>query len=631
MHKVLLAALSLACATAFAQSASAPAAGTPPKAAPTGSKPPGQGADAEDIRREVDSRMETIKREMREEIRAQMATQSLAQGWQEELTEEKRKLELFVPNGYLRIRPELFNKFDLNRGADPSGYYIFPPFQRQGSPASAGERTVFGVNMRFRFEPTLNVSEEVRIKMQMDALDNMVFGSSPDYAFSRSEMANFTIFSNSQSSPTAGFNSLRNSIAVKRVYGEVSTPIWGGILRFGRMGSHWGLGMLRNDGNCLDCDRGDTVDRLMFVAEPASGFFVTPMVDWNAVGPTSERSGEGGQPFPLSNQDSVVSLGIALARRDVESQAKQKLQSGLSVLNYGLYFTYRSQKYDPTNFYQPPFRGQGGDSGSILGQGSPPPVDLNGIYVPRNASLYIPDFWLKYEQKRFRLEFETAAVLGTINNSALRAQDSDRANLNQAVSVTQFGAVGQSEFRFVDGSLKVGLEVGYASGDRSPGRGNRPRRLGARGDGGPLPGDIDGPKYCLDTSVCNDTTIKNFQFNKDYRIDMILWRELLGGITDAVYFKPSINYEIADGFNLFGAVIYSRSVFAESTPSGNSNALGLELNAGARYETDDGFFAQFAYGILFPLAGLQNNSPVLQGPPSLDNAQALRGMLGIKF
>jgi hypothetical protein len=51
-----------------------------------------------------------------------------------------------------------------------------------------------------------------------------------------------------------------------------------------------------------------------------------------------------------------------------------------------------------------------------------------------------------------------------------------------------------------------------------------------------------------------------------------------------------------------------------------------------RYETDDGFFAQFAYGILFPLAGLQNNTPTLSGiPPSLDNAQALRGMLGIKF
>src|SRR5262249_10391180 len=412
MLKASLAALSLTCATAFAQPASAPDGGVPPAALPS-SKPPAQGSD-EDVRREMDAKLEAAKREMREEIRAQMATQSLAQGWQEEITEEKRKLQLFVPSGYLRVRPEMFNKFDLNRLSDPSGYLMFPPFQAQSlPPVAAGERTIFGVNMRFRFEPTLNVSEEVRIKMQVDALDNMVFGSTPEYAWSRSEYANFSAFSSSQSPPTAGFNSPRNSINVKRVYGEVSTPIWGGILRFGRMGSHWGLGMLHNDGNCLDCDRGDTVDRLMFVAEPVSGFFVTPMVDWNAVGATSERTGEGGQPFPLTKQDSVISLSLALAHRDVESQAKQKLQSGQAVFNYGLYFTYRSQKYDPANFYQPPFRGQGGD----------PTVDLSNAYVPRNASLFYPDLWLKYERKRFRVELEWAAVLGDIGNSALKSED----------------------------------------------------------------------------------------------------------------------------------------------------------------------------------------------------------------
>lgn len=624
MLKVSLAALSLTCATAFAQSASAPDGGTPPSTPPS-SKPTGQSADTEDARRELDSKLEAIKRDMREEIRAQMATQSLAQGWQEELTEEKRKLELFVPNGYLRVRPELFNKFDLNRGPDPSGYSIFPPFsQSLLSPVAQGERTIFGTNMRFRFEPTLNVSEEVRIKMQVDALDNLVFGSTPEYAFSRSDRADFTVFSNSQSSPVSGINSLRDSIAVRRVYGEVSTPIWGGILRFGRMGSHWGLGMLHNDGNCLDCDRGDTVDRIMFVAEPANGFFVTPMVDWNAVGPTSDRTGEGGQPFPLSNQDSVISLSIALARRDVESQAKQKLQNGLAVFNYGLYFTYRSQKYDAANFYQPPFRGQGGD------------LDLSkNIYVPRNASLYIPDLWVKYERKRFRLELEWAAVLGDIGNRALTAQNAEVPTLNQSLSVVQFGGVAQSEFRFVDGALKVGLEVGFASGDRAPGFGNRPRRLAFDQNGIPIPpqpGDIDGPQYCVNTEKCNiDSSIKNFRFNKDYRIDLILWRELLGGITDAFYFKPSINYEVADGFNLFGAIIYSRSIFAESTPSMTSNSLGLELNVGARYETEDGFFAQLAYGILFPLAGLQNLNTGALPTPGLDNAQALRGMLGIKF
>ncbi len=114
---------------------------------------------------------------------------------------------------------------------------------------------------------------------------------------------------------------------------------------------------------------------------------------------------------------------------------------------------------------------------------------------------------------------------------------------------------------------------------------------------------------------------------------MILWRQLLGGVTNAIYIKPSIKYDLTDGFNLFAGLIYSRAVFAQGTPSGASAALGVELNAGVRYETEDGFFAQFMYGVLFPLSGLQQPPVVnqLAPPPGLDTAQALRAMLGIRF
>jgi hypothetical protein len=57
--------------------------------------------------------------------------------------------------------------------------------------------------------------------------------------------------------------------------------------------------------------------------------------------------------------------------------------------------------------------------------------------------------------------------------------------------------------------------------------------------------------------------------------------------------------------------------------------LGFEVNAGARYETEDGFFAQLTWALLVPLDGLQNY-PVVPGV-GLDNAQALRGIAGIKF
>jgi len=52
------------------------------------------------------------------------------------------------------------------------------------------------------------------------------------------------------------------AVRIKRAYGEVLTPI--GLLSAGRIGSTWGLGMLTNGGDCVDCDSGDAADRIAF-------------------------------------------------------------------------------------------------------------------------------------------------------------------------------------------------------------------------------------------------------------------------------------------------------------------------------------------------------------------------------
>src|SRR4029078_7215216 len=131
--------------------------------------------------------------------------------------------ELFEIDGYFRVRPDLFNKFDLGwlpgQAADPSGFTLWPQ-----SPTSNRDRTQAGVNMRLRLEPTLNIHEQVRVKMQVDVLDNMLFGGTPDYAFTRSDRKDFTIFFESQSPPPSGINSIRDAITLKRAYGQVSTP-----------------------------------------------------------------------------------------------------------------------------------------------------------------------------------------------------------------------------------------------------------------------------------------------------------------------------------------------------------------------------------------------------------------------
>jgi len=620
MSKVLLAALLVVSAPAFAQTpspgAAQPAPATPPAAAGTasGTASPGAApADVESLRREMETRLEAARKEMRNELRAQLATQSAAEGWQEEWTEEKRKLELFTLDGYFRVRPDLFNKFDLNRETDNQGYALFPR-----AVASPGERTIAGANMRLRLDPTLNVSEEVRVKMQVDVLDNVVLGSSPEYAFTRNDRYDFGIFSESQVPPTSALNALKDSINVRRAYGEVSTPV--GILRFGRMGSQWGLGMLHNDGNCLDCDYGDTVDRIQFVTEPIAGWFITPMLDFNVEGPTSAAKGEYGQPFDLSNSDDSHSYVLAIARRDTEQQAKAKLDSGQAVFNFGLHFTYRAQKYEAVDFYKGTFTGEGGDTSNV-----------GSTIVRRDAQIYVPDIWVKYEKKAFRIEAELAAVLGGIGNRALTAAQGDDPGRNQALTITQFGGVLQGEYRLMENRLKLNIELGYASGDSAYGLGNRPGRKGSAtdGSGGTAKGDFDGPQYaCQPTGGCTDSVISNFRFNRDHRIDLILWREILGPLTDAIYARPSFSYDIAEGFQIFAAAIYSRTVYAQSSPNGTDPNLGLELNAGVRYQTEDGFTASIQYGILFPLAGLTADVPT---PNTLDNAQTVRGVMAIRF
>src|SRR5262245_26579031 len=116
MQRVLLAALALSSTFVLAQAD----AGT---TAPVGVT----GNDSEALRRDFDAKLEAARREvkeLREEMRAQLATQSVAQGWQEDWVDEKRKLELVTFDGYLRVRPDLFYKFDMNRGLDAAGFAL---------------------------------------------------------------------------------------------------------------------------------------------------------------------------------------------------------------------------------------------------------------------------------------------------------------------------------------------------------------------------------------------------------------------------------------------------------------------------------------------------------------------------
>ena len=643
----------LVCSTAFAQTpTSAPDpsdGGTPSKPAspapslsatpadtPTATKPtlpsttPSLQLD-EAIQREIDARVAQAKKELQDDMRAQSATAAATAATFDDSTITNRtKLQLFVAHGYFRVRPELFNFFDLNQPAF-NNYFLFP-VPNEGAPNNPGGHTITGVNMRFRLEPTINVSEELRIKSQIDMLDNVIWGSTPAYAYTQYQGTNVALLSTGQVPPAAGINAAVNSIAVKQVYGEVSTPV--GLFKFGRMPSHFGLGINYNDGSCLDCDSGTNIDAFQFVAEPLPGFFVIPTLEYDVAGLIGSQLLTSAEQIDVAQSDNSTSYRIMVARLDTEQQIKAKLASGGTVFNYGLDFSFRTQKYEYLQNSPATY------SSTQVDVYSPGSTLTNR--VARFGNLSIPDIWVKFETRNLRIEFEGVSYLGKFNAPILPGGGSTD------VTVVQFGAAGEADLKILNGVLVLGFRGGYASGDSAPGFGvkvTRPSVIPNPGGGGSpaQPGDIDGAQFgrhyaCPNNpqKTCTDTDIRNYVFNSDYHIDQILWRYIIGGITDAWYVKPQVLWNITDALQLDGSIIYSQAIYASSTPSASqtglgSNPLGLEVDLGIRYQTEDGLFAWLYYGILFPFDGLQNTGIGGLGTVDLHVAQSIRGMIGIRF
>jgi len=164
------------------------------------------------------------------------------------------------------------------------------------------------------------------------------------------------------------------------------------------------------------------------------------------------------------------------------------------------------------------------------------------------------------------------------------------------------------QFRF---PLRLRLEVGYASGDDAPGFGVR---VGA-GQLASQKGDLDGPQL----HPPNDNTIDNFKFSPDYHVDLILWRRIIGQVTDAVYVKPTVRVgpfgSAHHHFTLDTSLVASNALYA-TTPPGQDRWLGAELDFLARYRYELGFEVGLGYGVFVPGGGFRNVQLKLDAQPA---------------
>jgi len=397
----------------------------------------------------------------------------------------------FEIHGYFRVRSELFANFHLGRHDDPTSSLWPRPASEDYSfeDPRTGERganevrlcgdnplnpepcesfTQAGANMRLRVEPIITVSDNIRAFAQIDLFDNIVLGSTPEGyvnqpgtggGYEVRQRGGYTpigAFAATQWAPTAGTNSVSDSIAVKRAWGEYVSPI--GTFRFGRMPNHWGLGMVYNAGNGLDQDSGSTVDRLMFkTGLPQFDLYASASWDFADEGVSGgpyygcsqdqagcDESELDAQRYQLEakrhdliQSDDVSQWTLQAYRKRDPNLEKLDLAKGDVVVNGGFYGIYRNQ---------------GLESFAPLGANA---REVSATLIRRGYEAFIPDIWGELKWKRFRVGVEAALIWGSIENTVVQnGNNFDNPDVqgedDDGWKMRQFGVALESQFRAVE-------------------------------------------------------------------------------------------------------------------------------------------------------------------------------------
>ena len=458
---------------------------------------------------------------------------------------------------------------------------------------------VASANMRFRLQPTFHIAQSASIHLTLDVLDNLVMGSQ---GVGNDNPLNF--WTDSASAREFG----REAVDVKAAWAELRSFL--GTFRVGRMPNHWGLGMMFNSGGhysairqprlsyrglgvagntCIDCDNGDYVDRISF-STTVFDHHITLAYDYNLSGATQGVNDTFGQPRDMGQFDDTRSFVLSVARRpetpeEIARRNRKLAEQRVPVFDYGAYLMYRMQRID----------GQ-----ECLDNGDPTTCN----FTPRGANMFVPNLWLRLEHepaahRHLRIEGELAGVIGNIDFAA----ESLVGLANSDVSRDIRQVAGALEFEYSTLAWATGFNAGFASGRQAGGNPG----LGAN----------------YPTDQLNDSRFTAFFFDRDYFVDMIMFREVIGTVTNALYINPFFQYDLfskrADSLGLRLDVIGAMAAHADATPSGKG-FYGVEANLGAYYRQPR-YGADISAGVFLP----GNAFDAVEGRPRTANYDSYLG------
>ncbi|MGM0577000.1 MAG: hypothetical protein ACQEXJ_14845 [Myxococcota bacterium] len=515
----------------------------------------------------------------------------------------------------LRFRPELIVGGDLGPGE--SG--IPAPLTATPTNDDLDDDSLLAwASMRLRYQGVLHVGAPLSIHFGVDALDDLVLGST--HVNAGGSFAD-GLWRDSQVAPQSHDLAFRNSVRVKYAYLS-----WWMLetlqVQGGRMTDHFGMGLLRNRGDCPDCDFGTYVDgaRLGFSIQD-----IRIEGSWEKTdsGATTTLPGVRGQPKDLGRADDARTFTLRVVsrprtRQDREARRRDLLEGNRMAFDWGVFSALTDQDLSSSE-----------QDLAALGLDCPPlAVSASGgvalphrcwRLVPRDAFFWRPSGWLRTLWRpdpatHVRLEAEFGAMIGSVDNLQRRAdlEDTDK-------DFVGFGGALEAEVEM--GRYGWGLDMGYASGDDR-------RFLGVL-DGQNIVEPDDGV-YEDNLNVATNDTVTSFWFDRDYRVDLILFRQVIGAVTNAVYAKPWVSYDLLDTDSMrLGArldVLYAAAARPSGTP-GNGRHYGVEVDGGLHLELPDGFGARLDAGFLVPMGALDDR----ETGASPDPAFSVRGLMTWRY
>jgi hypothetical protein len=375
--------------------------------------------------------------------------------------------------------------------------YKIPTGARKGEFDTVG--TIDYTEHRLRLNPKATLFKKLTINLQIDLFTGMLSGSTAgrEYMwFAQREQRwndhdgfDFDNFMDYQ---------------FKRFWGDWDSPV--GLLRVGRQGSDWGLGMIVNNGNGFrndwgDAYYGDNVDRVLFATKPYSIFSwlfsgekpekdpvtVAFAYDWNVARDSTLKLEPDKWVLPRASTGENKIVLHEIPEDDHAHQYVGAIQ--IDTTDYGNTAPFKAGFYAAKRYME--------HQDVLLPANNKPPEEFLDVWVfDLYGSLTLNPRTLDGWQ--FFLEGEIAGITGETNFLVSKIV-ADPGNPFPVSTVSQLGWVLRGGLSYKKWFSLDLLNLGYASGDSNP----------------------------------FDDQVRNFKFHPDYNVGMILFEDLLTNISDA--------------------------------------------------------------------------------------------------